>query len=113
MRARAATLPVGVVLVAALAAWSAAEALWQWTGSPWLEGPSTPAVLWAVAIALPLAAARRAPLLAALAVVALVVARDVAGYRAPGSAAQSVVLLVALFAAEAHASPRSVPGRGA
>jgi signal transduction histidine kinase len=113
VRARERAWPVGVVLIAALAAWSAAEALWQWTGPPWPEGSLTLAVLWAVAIALPLPAARRAPLLAALAVVALVVARDVAGYRAPGSVAHSVVLLVALFAAEAHASPRSVPWRGA
>ena len=113
LRARERTLPVAVVLIAALAAWSAAEALWQWTGPPFPEGSLTLAVLWAVAIALPLPAARRAPLLAALAVVALVVARDVAGYRAPGSVAHSVILLVALFAVEANASPRSVPWRGA
>ena len=113
VRARERTLPVAVVLIAALAAWSAAEALWQWTGPPFPEGSLTLAVLWAIAIALPLPAARRAPLLAALAVVALVVARDVAGYRAPGSVAHSVILLVALFAVEANASPRSVPWRGA
>ena len=44
--------------------------------------------------------------------VALVVARDLAGYRVPGSAAHSVILLVALFAAEATAGARSVPWRG-
>ena len=102
VRARERTLPVAVVLIAALAAWSATEALWQWTGPPWPEGSLTLAVLWAIAIALPLPFARRAPLLAALAVVALVVARDVAGYRAPGSVAHSVILLVALFAVEAN-----------
>ena len=44
---------------------------------------------------------------------ALVVARDLAGYRVPGSAAHSVILLVALFAVEATAGARSVPWRGA
>ena len=48
----------------------------------------------------------------ALAVVELVVGRDAAEYRAPGAAAQSVVLLAALFLSEAGAPPRSIPVRG-
>ena len=99
------------VLVLALSVWSAGEAAWQLTG-PAGRAFSLVIVLWALALPLPLLAARRAPGLAALAVVALVVARDAAEYRAPGAAAQSVVLLVALFLSEAGAPPRSFPVRG-
>jgi signal transduction histidine kinase len=105
-------VPASVVLVAALAAWSATEALWVWTGPPYTNGPMAAGVAWAIAIALPLFFARRVPLAAALAVVALVIARDLAGYRVPGSAAHSVVLLAALFWVEAGAGPRTVPWRG-
>ena len=83
-------------LVIALSVWSAGEAAWQLTG-PGSRGFSFVIVLWALALPLPLLAARRSPGLAAVAVVALVVARDAAEYRAPGAAAHSVVLLAALF----------------
>ena len=55
-------VPVGAALVGALAAWSATEALWEWSGPPWPDGPVALGVAWAVAIALPLLFARRAPL---------------------------------------------------
>ena len=98
-------------LVLALSVWSAGEAAWQLTG-PDGRTFSLIIVLWALALPLPLLAARRSPGLAAVAVVALVVARDAAEYRAPGAAAQSVVLLTALFLSEAGAPPRSFPVRG-
>ena len=98
-------------LVLALSVWSAGEAVWQLTG-PGGRPFSLIVVLWALALPLPLLAARRSPGLAAVAVVALVVARDAAEYRAPGAAAQSVVLLTALFLSEAGAPPRSFPVRG-
>lgn len=98
-------------LVLALALWSAGEACWQLTG-PGGREVSIIVVLWALALPLPLVAARRAPGPASLAVVALVVARDVFEQRAPGAAAQTVVLIVALFLSEAGARPRSFPVRG-
>src|SRR5690349_22177186 len=97
--------------VLALALWSAGEAFWLLTG-PGAQEVSVVIVLWAFALPIPLLAARRAPGLAAFAVVALVVTRDFAEQRAPGAAAQSVVLLVALFLSEANAPPRSFPARG-
>lgn len=98
-------------LVLALALWCAGEAYWQLTG-PGGQEVSVIVVLWALALPLPLAAARRAPGLASLAVVALVIARDVFEQRAPGAAAQTVVLIVALFLSEAGSPPRSFPVRG-
>ena len=98
-------------LVFALALWSAGEAYWQLTG-PGSQEVSIIKVLWALALPLPLVAARRAPGLASLAVVALVVSRDVFEQRAPGAAAQTVVLIVALFLSEAGSPPRGFPVRG-
>ncbi|MDA0181952.1 histidine kinase [Solirubrobacter phytolaccae] len=98
-------------LVLALSLWSAGEAYWQLT-VPSGQGVSIIVVVWAFALPLPLVAARSAPGLASLGVVALVVARDVAEQRAPGAAAQTVVLIVALFLSEAGSPPRSFPWRG-
>lgn len=98
-------------LVIALSLWSAGEAYWQLTG-PGGQGASIIVVLWAFALPLPLLAARRAPGLAALGAAALVVARDMAEQRAPGAAAQTVVLIVAFFLSESGSAPRSFPFRG-
>src|SRR5690349_4212809 len=97
-------------LVVALALWCAGEAFWQLTG-PGGQELSIVVVLWAFALPLPLLAARHAPGLAALAVVALVVARDFAEQRAPGAAGQTVVLIVAFFLSESGSAPRSFPVR--
>ncbi|MBE2314625.1 hypothetical protein DVA67_001465 [Solirubrobacter sp. CPCC 204708] len=98
-------------LVLALAVWSAGEAAWQVTG-PGGAPFSLVVMLWAFVLPLPLLLAGRAPGWAALAAVAIVATRDAAEQRAPGAAAQSVVLLVALFLSEAGAPPRSFPRRG-
>lgn len=98
-------------LVIALALWSGGEAFWQLTG-PGGKEASVIVILWAFALPLPLVAARRAPGLAALAVIALVAVRDMAEQRAPGAAAQTVVIIVALFLSEAGSAPRSFPLRG-
>ena len=97
-------------LVLALSVWSAGEAAWQ------LTGPGGRAFSRSSSCGRSRCRSRSwrrdAPQGAALAVVALVVARDAAEYRAPGAAAQSVVLLTALFLSEAGAPPRSFPVRG-
>ena len=98
-------------LVIALSVWSAGEAAWQLTGPGWPGVLAHHRPVGARAAAPALGGATR-PGLAAVAVVALVVARDAAEYRAPGAAAQSVVLLAALFLSEAGAPPRSFPVRG-
>lgn len=101
-----------IAAIAALSAWSCAEAIWLWSEMPHPGQSTAVAALWAAALPLPLLLSRRLPTLAGAGVVILVLARAAAEYRG-GSVVQSVILLVALFLVEAERTEPGLPLRGA
>jgi signal transduction histidine kinase len=99
--------------VAVLVAWSVAEAALLWDSVVDAGYPEPPApVLLAAVLPLPLLLAPRAPVIAALLVIAVVLFRGAVDARAPNATIDTLMLAVALFAAEAGAR-HGPPLRGA
>ena len=99
--------------VALLCAWGAGEAAWHWGEFPHPGKSTGVAVLWAAVLSLPLLLSRRRPTLAGTGVIVLILVRAAEGYRGPGSVAQSVLILLALFVVEAGRTEPGPPLRGA
>jgi signal transduction histidine kinase len=99
--------------VAALVAWSVAEAAVLWDSLTEVGYPEPPApLLFAGLLPLPLLLVPRAPFAAALLVIGLIVLRGAIDTRAPSTTIDTFMLAVALFAAEA-AARAGPPVRGA
>lgn len=102
-----------IAAVAALSAYSCAEAIVHWGEFPHPGQSTAVAALWAAALPLPLLLARSRPTLAGTAVVLLILTRAALEYRGPGAVAQSPILLIALFVVEAGRTRPGPPLRGA
>jgi signal transduction histidine kinase len=99
--------------VAVLVAWSVAEAAVLWDSVTDAGYPEPPApLLFAALLPLPLLLIPRAPFVAALLVIALVLLRGAIDTRAPNATIDTFMVAVALFAAEA-AARGGPPVRGA
>ena len=103
---------VAALCVVALAAWSGADTALAISDHQLQDRSPTLALLLAVALPLPLLFGRRAPAAAVLLIVGIALLRSAAGLRGPISVSQSVVVIVALFTAEAQGRRRDRPGWG-